>query len=351
MKWTRLKITLIACVLTVPVLLTGCNFGKSSSGQIDPPPAEVESQMLANSDNSPTTAPPAEEAVSTVFLKNDQGLLAPVSLHLPAGTDEDKMIRALGMLVQNGAYRGLIPHGFTGVLPEGTEVKAVTVKADEKLAIVEFTKPFSQYDAKDERKIMEAVTWTLTEFPDVKFVQLWVDGNKLNEMPVNGTPLDRDLSRAVGINLEIGNSTTLSGTSPVTVYFSSQTEDGTSYFVPVTRFVPAGGDQVQAALQELIKGPAREGGLQRVMSDATQIEGITNSKDGIVTVSIKDDMFEAGEKLPAEMMQSVVLTVSDNSKGEKVRIWLNGEKEVIGTDNQKYSEAVSKPVNINKIPM
>lgn len=333
------------------MVLTGCNLGQSSSGQIDPPPADVESQMLAGTDTSTMAQVDVEEAVSTVYLKNEQGLLAPVSLHLPTGTQQDKMTRALGMLVENGPYRSLLPSGFTGVLPAGTEVKAVTVKAEEHLAIVEFTKPFSTYDGKDERKIMEAVTWTLTEFPDTEFVQLWVDGNKLNEMPVNGTPLDRDLNRALGINLEIGNIATLTGTSPVTVYFSAQTDVGDSYFVPVTRFVPAGGNPVQSALNELIKGPAREGGLQSVVSNGLKIDGITSSDDGIVTVSVSDDMFEAGEKPPAEMMQSLVLTVADNSQGEKVRIWLNGEKEVIGTDNQTYSEAVSKPVHINQIPL
>lgn len=350
MKWRKLKITLTACVLTVPMVLTGCNFGQSSSGQIDPPPADVESLMLSSTDTSTMTQVDVEETISTVYLKNEQGLLAPVSLHLPVGADQDKMTRALSMLVKNGPYKALLPSGFTGVLPEGTEVKAVTVKAEEHLAIVEFTKPFSQYDAQDERKIMEAVTWTMTEFPDTEFVQLWVDGSKLNEMPVNGTPLDRDLNRTLGINLELGNIATLTGTSPVTVYFSAQTDVGDPYFVPVTRFVPAGGDPIQSALHELIKGPVREGGLQSVVSNKMKIDSIT-SADDLVTVSLSDDMFEAGEKLPAEMMRSLVLTVSDNSHGQKVRIWFNGGKEVIGTDNQTYSEAVSKPININQIPL
>src|SRR5690606_13214801 len=116
-----------------------------------------------------------------------------------------QLTRALESLVKDGPYAKLIPEGFTGVLPEGTEVEAVTLQKDQQLAIVEFTEPFTNYDARDERKIMEALAWTLTENPDVQQVQLWVDGAKLNEMPVDGTPLDRPLTRALGINLEISS--------------------------------------------------------------------------------------------------------------------------------------------------
>ncbi|MNJ59760.1 Spore germination protein GerM [compost metagenome] len=75
------------------------------------------------------------------------------------------------------------------------------------------------------------------------------------------------------------------------------------------------------------------------------------SQDGVVTVSISDDMFESGEKVPAQMLESVVLTVTENTAADQVRIWLNGEKNVVGLDNQNYSEPVSRPQSINEIPL
>ncbi|MMZ71287.1 hypothetical protein D1872_346080 [compost metagenome] len=62
-------------------------------------------------------------------------------------------------------------------------------------------------------------------------------------------------------------------------------------------------------------------------------------------------MFEPGEKLPAQMLQSVVLTVTENAPDKKVRIWLNGQKDVVGMDNQKYGEPVLRPERINEIPL
>ncbi|MBW4840881.1 MAG: GerMN domain-containing protein [Paenibacillaceae bacterium] len=352
MKWnSRIRNTAAAGVITLPLLLSGCGLFGGSSAQIDPPPTDMETRMLEGLDAVEQTSFSQEETLSTVYLVNEHGKLAPVALHLPEGEASLKLNRMLELLVKDGKYAGLLPAGFNGILPAGSEVKAVTVKKDEKLAIVEFNKAFVGYEAADERKILEALTWTLTGTPDVEKVQLWVEGEKLNEMPVNGTPLDRPLNRNFGINLELKAESGLSQLSPVIVYFSAATPDGVQYFVPVTRFVPAGGDQVKSALGELLKGPQQGDGLERVVTDNTKLDSVEVSKDGVVTVALTDDMFEAGEKLPAQMLQSLVLTVTENKDDSKVRIWLNGQKEVVGMDNQTYSEPVMRPETINEIPL
>lgn len=353
MKWNRLlRNTSAAGILAFSLLLTACNpFVAKSSGQIDPPPADVEFQMLESLEAQDQTSLGTNGTMSTVYLENENGLLAPVALQLPEEDSSTHLTRALESLVKDGPYAKLVPEGFMGVLPEGTEVKAITLQKEQQAAIVEFTEPFRNYEARDERKVMEALTWTLTENPDIQQVQLWVDGEKLNEMPVDGTPLDRPLTRAIGINLEINGGMSLSLSSPVTVYFSAATPEGVQYFVPVTRFVASTSDRVQSALHELIKGPSRGEGLERVVTDNTTVDGIEISQDGIVTVSISDDMFDPGERVPAQMLQSLVLTVTENTPQDQVRIWLNGEKDVIGLDDQKYSEPVSRPENINQIPL
>lgn len=353
MKWNRqIRNSAMASMLALPLVLSGCSlFGTSPSKQIDPPPADIEAQMMQSTGSVDQTSLAVGAEVSTVYLQNAHGLLAPVSLHLPQGDATAKTMAALEALVSEGTYAKLIPAGFKGVLPKGTEVKAVTLKPDEKLAVVEFNKEFSNYSAVDERKIAEALTWTLVDNPEIQNVQLWMDGAKLNEMPVAGMPLDRPLNRSLGINLQLDRETNLSQSSPVTIFFSAATEEGTTYFVPVTRFVPYGSDLVAAAIDEMIKGPIKGDGLENVLTQNTLLDGVERSDNGVVTVSVKDDMFEPGEKLPAQMMQSLVLTISENAKQDKVRIWLNGEKDVLGTDNQNYGQPVMRPQGINNIPL
>ncbi|WP_346657621.1 hypothetical protein [Paenibacillus sp. YPG26] len=72
---------------------------------------------------------------ATVYLKNEQGLLAPVSLNLPQGSKEGKLNQLMESLVQDGTYASVIPQGFQGVLPKGTQVTHVSVDKKQKLAV------------------------------------------------------------------------------------------------------------------------------------------------------------------------------------------------------------------------
>lgn len=360
-----------ACLLTVPILLSGCGLFGSESAAVDPPPEDVEAQMLEVSDGTTLDtgvfAPVAAEGTTTdgstaaaeaaapgerttVFLEDSNGLLAPVSLGLPEGESTAMLMDSLTALVSKGAYAAVVPEGFQGVLPAGTEVKSVSVDKDN-LAVVEFSSEFNDYKAADERKILEAITWTLTGQEGIEGVQLWVDGKKLTEMPLLGTPLDRPLSRSFGINLP-KNGPLQMNLSAVTVYFSAATPDGTyQYYVPVTRFVPAGEDRVKAALNELIAGPDSNTGLEMVMTGGTVLDSVEAGQNGVVTVSLTDDMFTDGKDVPEEMLESVVLTVAQNAEDAPVQIRLNGLETVTGTNNVDYGQPVSAPEYVNALPL
>lgn len=360
------------CLLAVPLALSGCGLFGSESASIDAPPPEVEAQMLQTSGNTtldsgvfgPVTQDDTQTAVkgstktsqgnasgdrTTVFLEDGNGLLAPVSLSLPKSKDSSALKNSLMALVSKGEYASSVPEGFQGILPTGTEVKNITIDKSNS-AVVEFNSEFNNYDPLEERKILEAITWTLTGQDDIKSVQLWVDGKKLTEMPLQGTPLDRPLSRTMGINLP-KQGPLLMNSSAVTVYFSTTSPDGIQYYVPVTRFVPAGQEQLTAALNELIAGPESGNGLEMVMTQGTILDSVDAGQNGVVTVSLTDDMFTDGKGVPAEMLESVVLTVAQNSDDSLVQIRLNGKESITDTDNVDYSKPVSAPEYLNEIPL
>ncbi len=286
---------------------------------------------------------------TTVYLADARGMLAPVTLGIPKVEGASVVKESLEVLVNGGRYAGYVPQGFQAVLPAGTQVHNVTVDPESKLAVVEFNKSFAEYKAADERRILEALTWTLTGHEGIEQMQVWVDGVKLTEMPVNHTPLDRPLSRSMGINLQKADDALYTNSSPVTVYFSSVTPEGIQYYVPVTRLVPTGQDAVKAALNELIRGPQYGDGLVEVIPDDTTVAAVEKGEDGAVTVSLQDSMFEQGEQVPTELLQAVVLTVAENADDAKVKIRMNDLTEVVGTDSRNYSEPVSRPEFINEI--
>jgi Spore germination protein len=354
-RFHSLRRSAAAGLLAVPLIVSGCSlFGQSESRQIDPPQnvlPDEQDAVLPQTGQPPAETPAGETAESvtplTVYVKDRSGYLAPVTVNAAAKDAEEAGIRALERMIE-GNEAGALPEGFSGVLPAGTRIGKLTIDREQRVAIVDFAGSFTDYNPQDERRILEAVTWTLTGLDGVEGVLLHHDGEPLGEMPVDGYPLDAPLTRAMGINLELAPGAAYGDSMPVTVYFSAISDEGEPYFVPVTRLVEREEDQAIAALRELIAGPARGAELTGVMTEDVEATAVMLDGDTAL-VDLKDDTYEEGQPLPSEMLQAVVLSVSENTGADKVQIRVNGSSNVVDTDNRSYAEPVSRPEHVNAI--
>lgn len=346
--WLR-RIAMVSLIALLPVT-AGCGLFKSSeSGQIDPPQGEIE-ETAAMNENADGIAVDSQQknAQVTLYFKDKAGYVAPISMNIPYAVDI--ATQALPYMVEGGPGEDMLPEGFTSLLPKGTEIKGINILPDEKLAVVDFSKEFTDYNPQDERKILEALTWTLTGFPTIDQVQIWVDGKVLKEMPVDGTPLDEPLSRAMGINIERAEGVDLGQSTPVTLYFAGQTDRDFEYFVPITRMIQRTDDVARAALAELVKGPNQPDKLGQTVSSAVEVLNVKKSED-LVTVNFNDKILDADQLLPAEALQSVVLSLADTTGESKVQIMVNGSVKVNSTDHQNYSAPVVRPAHINPLAL
>ncbi|WP_127529768.1 GerMN domain-containing protein [Paenibacillus kobensis] len=343
-------------VVVVPLLTAGCGvFSQNTTKEIDPPP--VETQNNASPTLAPQDATGAESNASvdlktgetqmTVYLLDENNYLAPVTLRTTLG-DTKLGKKALEMMVDGGAYADQLPAGFRGVLPKGTEVIGYDESAEKKLATVDFSQSFASYNANDERKIVEAIAWTLTGIPNVQGVELRLEGAKLDEMPEQAYPLDRPLTRSVGINLEAADGVDYGQSVPVTLYFSSETPDGETYYVPVTRLINRTDDIAKAAVDQLVLGPLDQSSLIGVMTPDVQVKSVT-PKDDTVTVDLTDEDFTEGQPEPADMLQAIVWSITENTGAAKVQIKLNGKTNILDENNVSYSEPVGRPTVINAL--
>ena len=144
--------------------------GTGKKSDIDAPPtAGVD--VDAKTTSAAVTVDMSDEITSqmTVYVKDAKGFVTPVSLALPKTVSVAKT--TLEYMVDGGPETGLLPAGFQGILPKGTKVISVNITAD-KRATVDFSKELLNYDVKDERKLLEAITWNLTNFSSVDKVQL-----------------------------------------------------------------------------------------------------------------------------------------------------------------------------------
>ncbi|MFB6363717.1 GerMN domain-containing protein [Paenibacillus elgii] len=342
-KWIRWA----AAVGMVVLLASGCSLPgkKEQSQQIDPPPAGADA-IATSGKVSRTIANPMQV---TVYAKDEKGFVAPIAVQVEKTQGAAR--KALEYMVDGGPVQGRLPAGFTSLLPKGTEIKGINIVEDQKLAIVDFSKMFTDYNLQDERKIMEAVTWTLTGFPSVEKVQLRVEGKPLKEMPVGGTPLDEPLTRAVGINVEKPESVEYGQSTPVTLYFLNQNQENYSYYVPVTRLVPRTDNVAETVIRQLIAGPDQKKGLAAVMAPGAEMLKVDKTDD-LITVNFSDKMLGPDKKAPAEALKAVVLSLTENTNAAaKVQILVNGDAKVSATDNQSYAKPVSRPQTVNQLKL
>jgi germination protein M len=345
LQWKTTRLAILFFIITL--LTAGCGlFGPEQTQQIDPPPSAIGLQTdIQNTMPAATTE--AENSLSaTLYFYDEAHNVTPITLNLPEV--EGIAQTALSFMVKGGTGEALLPSGFSAVLPEGTTVLGMDIKPD-KLAIVDFSKEFLNYEAKDEMKLLQAVTWTLTEFPTIKQVKLRVAGKDLNVMPVAKTPIDRPLSRKAGINLEIRDNVNLGQTMPVTVYFQGTNTAGDyTYYVPVTRLVPRNDDVAKATIEELILGPKQGSSLFSSVLPSTELIQIAISGDKVIA-NFSKDLLSFGESSQAsvEAVQSIVLSVTENTGMNKVQIMVDGDSKIV-TGEKSLEKPVNRPERINK---
>ncbi|WP_409270845.1 GerMN domain-containing protein [Neobacillus sp. SCS-31] len=341
------KTVLVSAVLVSSIVLSGCGlFGAETVKKIDPPKstAYTKDSGLASSikDNA---APETEETVKTeLYLIDKNGYVVSQTLNLPKTTAV--ATQAVKYLVENGPVSEMLPNGFRAVLPADTEV-SVDISKDG-VATVDLSKEFKNYQPEDEGKILQALTWTLTQFDSVKKVKLKMNGHELTEMPVNGTPIIDTLSRESGINIDTSGVSDLMNTRPVTVYYIGG-EEGSYYYVPVTRRVSNNvANSIEAAVMELAKGPSSSNLNSLFMTDVKLVEK-PKVENGKVTLNFNDAVYGGFDTkiISQHLLDALVLSLTEQEGIKEVAIQVNGKAELVREDGKKLAEPVTRPEKVN----
>lgn len=350
-KMTRASILFLS-VMLLPLFLSGCGlFGNSNSGApIDPPPVEPTSSDLPGVITGEGGAQ-NDEVIMTdkvLYLLDPNGYVVPMTMKIPYTEGIAKQV--LTYMVKGGPVEKMLPPGFSAVLPEGTTFD-MDINTEKRTAIVDFSKEFKNYKAEEEEKILQAITWALTEFPTIQQVKIRIEGKEIETMPVAGTPVNQPLTRSDGINLEVADTATPGNTTAVTLYFEGENPAGTlQYFVPVTRLIPRTEDVAKAVVQQLVKGPLPGSGLVSSILPTTKINQVKVDQ-GVALADFDEQILgitEEGKDVTAKSLQSVVLSLTATAGVDKVQILVNGKTGPF-KELKNYTQPVTKPKSVNPI--
>ncbi|HET7628274.1 MAG TPA: GerMN domain-containing protein [Bacillales bacterium] len=359
MNW---KTSGAALIIGVPLILSGCGFGGTSqTGQSNDGGQDVnyvspgESLKMEGDDaedhqtTNETKQQKTATAKRTLFLLDSHGLVVPQTIALPIPEGKEVLTQALQGLVKGGPLAGQLPKGFHALLPEGTQIKGVSLK--DGTATINFSESFANYEPKMEKEILQAVTWTATQFDNVKRVKLQIEGVEQSAMPVNNTPIgENGVSRADGINEQIGEVGDVIGTSAATVYFPAQAGND-YYYVPVTTRVHAENGKIAAVIERLMKGAPEANGLLDVFGSGVKLKGKPAVEDGIVTLNFNEAIYSSKESraISEEALNALVLSLTSQEGIKKVAIMVNGKESLKSPKGEILSEPVSRPANVNTV--
>jgi len=346
---------IISAVLLSSILLSGCGlFGINGKEKIDPPKSVTYTDEEMNTDDTGTDATGVETTDSEngiagtikteLYLISKDGYVVPQTLALPS--TESIATQALEYLVKDGPVTEMLPNGFREVLPADTKL---SVNIEGKVATVNFSKEFKEYQAEDEMKILQAITWTLTQFDTIDKVKFQLNGFALSKMPVAGTPIGEALSRENGINLDTTDVVDVSNTKPLTVYYLGG-EEGSYYYVPITKRVSnIETNNITAAVNELVKGPSYTANLESDFLANVDLLNEPIVENGKVILNFNEAVFSSSEEriISQHLLNALVLSLTEQKGIESVEVTVNGEGELVNEKGEKLADPVTRPQKVN----
>jgi len=326
-------------MLTMLAMVSGCGLMNWIFPDKDNPEPPDDEFIDLPGNNDPGTS--GEGRSTILYVADMQGKFV-----LPINFDvvwEEGIAKAVVRhLVEGGpAQQYLTTKGLKAVLPAGTKILGMTV-TETGNCIVDFSEEILMTaDDVHEQLILDALTYTLTEFSTIDSVTIWVKGKALSKMP-HGTLVDSVLTRERGVN----STSSIKGTgSAVTIYLRMDSLAGGRFLVPVTRPVAFAADLVASALEQLVGGPATDSGLTAVMPTTTRVQQLSMEGNTVV-VDFSSDLADSDNLEVA--VAAVVLTLTDLPNIKSVKMTIGGQ-EIQLSDGRILSEPVLRPSSTNPL--
>lgn len=337
------------------IMLTGCFQGEQTLDELDAPPENAEAVDNADSiiedDESELSEDMDEEnnqdivqetVARQLYLVDANGMLVAQTLELPAPESKEVATQVLEYLVKEGPVTPILPNGFQAVLPEGTEILGLNLQEDGTL-IVDVSEDFKNYEAKEELTLLEAMTYTLTQFENINKIKLWINGDPQEEMPVNGTPIGGGYSRTNGINIIKSDTIDLINSQAVTMYYPAEFNKN-RYFIPVTRHVERVNDELFSSMVEaLIDGPGYDINALHVFNTETSLLNPPKLKDGVLELTFSKDILQDIDKsiISDEVMETLVRTFTEQIAVESIEVKVENVNNLLNENGEPYNEPVT----------
>lgn len=242
--------------------------------------------------------------LKTVVFKDRDNDLIPITVNFHSEMELETDIRNKIDLMKSTQMQD---YGLYPVFDSQLEVQSVDLKD----GVLKVSFNDCLYSNQDALNMIEALTYTLTDYQDVKKLQLQIDGEDVSYLPNSSIPLS-SLTHDLGLNNFEEASTFLHESIPVMIYQEKMISQYL-YYVPTTLRINEKDSlkqQVQTVLSYI------DGKIQ--LLDAYQ-------KDNVLTIELDSNILLDNETIDQTLEDLIVLSLTSLKNVDDVEILIDHE--------------------------
>lgn len=264
-----------------------------------------------------TVSAPASQAVAQVYLLDEESTLIPFTLPIPENLDVTGKITEVLRLMTLGNEP---IQGVSGLLPKAAALEKCEVAGGR--ASLYFGEGFATYNPKNEMRILEGLTWAVTQFPEVQEVLLYAGGEALTHMPKLSTPIPLPLNRQIGINNFENMVNRLHQSQSLTVFYAKASQNGAVY-VPITLRISG-----EPTLQEQLNIILGDLGVTRPLQQPLAYSGLKvldcAVEDRLLTLNVSGQILDEEKKVNESLVTSLLLSIGASLDVDQVLLQVDG---------------------------
>lgn len=263
--------------------------------------------------------------VSTIYLVDRNNYVARTSIPSCKCEGVDKAKDLVEGLIIDGNKSSIIPNGFRSIIPPS--VRILNLSLDNSILTIDFSKDILDVSEREEKKMLEAIIYTLTSIDGIDKIIIKVEGEVLNNLPKSGESLPSVLDKSYGINKTYDLVNT-SDIDSYTLYYVNKYNNN-EYYVPVTKYVNSKiTDPIKVIIKELSSSPIYETNLMSYLNSEAKLISYDLSED---TLKLNFNSLLLSDVDKKSILEEVIYTISLSMYNiyndlKEVSFWVDDEE-------------------------
>ncbi len=263
-----------------------------------------------------------------IYLLGPNKYLVKTNVLLNDESFESKIRSIIDYLTVNKSEK--LPVGLEGIIPTNTKINKISL--DEGIVTVDFSKELLNVLPSLEERLIEAISYSIMNLPEVKGVTILIDSTNLDTLPQSKKKLPNIITKDFGINkvYDIDNRNSI---QKVTLYYIDNINNN-HYYVPVTKYINDDREKVSIIIDNLSSNYLYDSSLMSYLSGDTELINY-QIEDELMLLNFNNSIF-TNDKLLEEVSYTIAYSIFDTYDVNTVLLESNG-KEIakIEKDNTK----------------